>query len=793
MVSRYSQRYRLCGVHLYADALTLCPGAPLVRFCQARACASPRSGRFPDSTPCFSNNIVLPPAQKCSTLHPLGAFEGVKRTCEAQLELQRVRRGSKGKGGQSGSHSASPPSPLSDWETGPSSGAASLVAQACASSAPGEQTSSELASLMRLWHEEDALAASAGGSPHGSADCEQGDGWHVDVRLKLDSMAPTQLPESLRSALMQLLEPGCAGVHAAVTPGCTLLTLCGLGGVRYADATDAARALLRGPAASFFSALPKWTLAMRRGDEGACIERGVVRRGGPSPTTATPAPPLPALPRALNSALTTTVRLTGAKLPTNWDLRCRLHGQQVALHTTTSALTFQPCNASGVAFLEIAPAAETLKLHGGTPRAVLFTTSAAIAAEVSSDPAADPTGEEAMQRVVTCVGHALRSGPRTHSTLLHAACRASLARGWRATAAALLAHCAEADSERQSDVIDVAPSEALPMLLRAALCGTAPDASARLLLEAYPGGAHAAWVLGGASQLACARRLTALDELDASVRLDLAAASHRLAQECLDCEQPVAAAAAPAARLEARRAALRSAREFLDLSGDSLAAALAVHAQAALPPQPPASPRRLRLRLPSLRMPGAFADRDQEAAWLAHSALLTRFADTASYPMAAAVHAAQALSVWRRGGGIPHAGQAAYIFTLLCCCPALVLLAPAWFARHREALHAAMRLAGSLVLPVWVLDARGGAGVSLEQQVATLVGMAFFSTAVMVRFPLHAAIQAVSFAITVGALGITTFLRLRLAIALVNLVAVFAWERRSRRRFARLWNAPKRD
>ena len=43
VVSRCSHRYRLCGVHLYADALTLRPGAPPVRFCQARACARPRS------------------------------------------------------------------------------------------------------------------------------------------------------------------------------------------------------------------------------------------------------------------------------------------------------------------------------------------------------------------------------------------------------------------------------------------------------------------------------------------------------------------------------------------------------------------------------------------------------------------------------------------------------------------------------------------------------------------------------------------------------------------------------
>ena len=50
----------------------------------------------------------------------------------------------------------------------------------------------------------------------------------VDVRIKLPAAVPSSLPESLQSALAALLDPTAAGLHAALCPGCTLITLGGV-------------------------------------------------------------------------------------------------------------------------------------------------------------------------------------------------------------------------------------------------------------------------------------------------------------------------------------------------------------------------------------------------------------------------------------------------------------------------------------------------------------------------------------------------------------------------------------
>jgi len=108
-----------------------------------------------------------------------------------------------------------------------------------------------------------------------------------------------------------------------------------------------------------------------------------------------------------------------------------------------------------------------------------------------------------------------------------------------------------------------------------------------------------------------------------------------------------------------------------------------------------------------------------------------------------------------------------------------------------------MRLLGSLMLPAWVQrpgDGHSLLNVSTVQQAMTLFGMAFFSLAAVVRTPLHAVVQLLSFLITVGGYGIAVHLPWRLAVTVSNLLLVAVMERSSRRHFiAQRARAGKRD
>jgi hypothetical protein len=77
--------------------------------------------------------------------------------------------------------------------------------------------------------------------------------------------------------------------------------------------------------------------------------------------------------------------------------------------------------------------------------------------------------------------------------------------------------------------------------------------------------------------------------------------------------------------------------------------------------------------------------------------------------------------------------------------------------------------------------------VSPAQRFLTLFGMVFFSLAAIVRAPLHFALQAVTFGITIGLHGITAHLPLRLCVAACNLAIVVLLERAWRRRFVAAW------
>ena len=921
--SRYSMRYRLCGTHLYADGLRLTPvrrmsgptrhGAPLLR-------------PHPDARRAAQGGELLRHCQKCSVLHPVGAFEGAKRSCRQQLERQRARRAARAAGATATTdtppsggtpvrrspETASPAgTPRTALPAGGSSEDGSGSGVADAAGAPADAALAQLA----LWDPVTAalLAPLAGGDlyyyghatsaappPVAIADCEDvlalAASWLqedraaalaaasapcVDVRIKLPSAAPQTLPQPLHAALLALLDPATAGAHAAVCPGCTLITLGGVeppraggGGAHQAPRTAAGvvRQLLSGPAGRFFRAQPGFSVALGPGGcDAAASERGgrVVASVEPPPPALRP-PPLPPLPLAACSALE--ARLAVQLPPGTADsglyrLRCRVHGQFLlgarleAASGGRHVIVLPRSGACGLALLELEPAGDAGSLAasrahgGGVCAALVLTPDAAVAKELASEPLPSSADDVAARdALAACVGHALRGGTKAPPRLARAAARACIARGWLAAAAAVLpgypadgledADDVAGDGQSDDESATLAASAAsggkgAPSLLHLALSSTAPleaaqlvltalrpaaaasDAAAawgvegrpaprvtpmhlaasmeqpqlaaqllQLLLARCPGVAAAAWAAADAdgratpaAALAAARhpRFADLKALAATLRADVALAARTVALAVADARD------APRRGLRLRAlspsAALDAAQEALDMARDApIAAALAARA---------ASAAASRARRAAWRLPGAFADPAMEADWLRNVARIMRFSDLMSYPFAALTHGAQLLSLYLRSGALPMPMQAFYFLFMILLVPTLILTAPAFFTRRREAVHAFMRVAGTLMLPAWVQ--RPGDAVSIlispVQQAMTLFGMAFFSLAAVVRAPLHAALQATTFAITIAGFGITAHMRLRLTVAAVNLLLVAAMERASRRRFQAAWRA----
>jgi hypothetical protein len=917
--SRYSMRYRLCGTHLYADGLRLTP-------VRARGPTRENLARCTRLTyRSAQGGELLRHCQKCSVLHPVGAFEGAKRSCRAQLERQRARRAARAAGATATTdtppsggtptrrspETASPThTPRTALPTGGSSEDGSGSGVADAAGAPADAVLAQLA----LWDPVTAalLAPLAGGDlyyghatsaitppPVAVADCEDvlalAASWLqedrvaamaassspcVDVRIKLPAAAPQSLPQSLHAALLALLDPATAGAHAAVCPGCTLITLGGVEpprrvGGRSVEASRTAagvvRQLLSGPAGRFFRAQPGFSVALGPGGcDAAASERGgrVVASVEPLPPQLRP-PPLPPLPLAACSAVE--ARLAVQLPPGTADsglyrLRCRVHGQFLLGARLESAsngrhvIVLPISGACGLALLELEPvvAPESLaasRVHGGgVCTAIVLTPDAAVAKELASEPlpaSADAAAER--DALAACVGHALRGGSKAPPRLARAAARACIARGWLAAAAAVLpgypadgpedaddvAVDGQSDDEAMMLTASAASGKGAPSLLHLALSSPVPLEAAQLVLTALrpaaaasdsaaawgvegraaprvtpmhlaasmeqpqlaaqllqlllarcPGVAAAAWAAADgagcvtpAAALAAARhpRSAELKALAATLRADVALAARTVALAVADARD------APRRRLRLRAlppaAALDAAQESLDLARDApIAAALAARA---------ASAASARARRSAWRLPGSFPDPAMEADWLRHVARIMRFSDMMGYPFAALSHGAQLLSLYLRSGALPTSMQAFYFLFMTLLVPTLILTAPAFFTRRREAVHAFMRVAGALMLPAWVQ--RPGDAVSIlispVQQAMTLFGMAFFSLAAVVRAPLHAALQATTFAITIAGFGITAHMRLRITVAVINLLLVAAMERASRRRFQAAWGA----
>jgi hypothetical protein len=322
----------------------------------------------------------------------------------------------------------------------------------------------------------------------------------VELRVKLPDVTPYDLPPTLASALRDALSSrGARGggarvhaLHAAVRPGCTLLSVCAVvetgrscdrGACGAGNDTDDAAAeqpgavgsaaalaasLLSGAAAPFFRAQ---RFSVVTPTEVAHVSGGAVT----GVVAAAPPPRLPPLrPLALCVAAPARVAsraaapapapaAQGAPPAGGYRLLCSLHGQHIAARLDAPlsfnapfAATLPPLAAEGVALFEAVPAdasCDAAAVAPARPRPVLLTRDAAIAAEVATlgarldamppGPASD-AASDAAECLIAALGYALRASPSDEAQacsqrLLSLSIDAALAYGWRATAAALLA------------------------------------------------------------------------------------------------------------------------------------------------------------------------------------------------------------------------------------------------------------------------------------------------------------------------------------------------------------------
>jgi hypothetical protein len=380
-----------------------------------------------------------------------------------------------------------------------------------------------------------------------------------EARIKIHDVAPGSLSPALAPALADAwCRHEALSLEGHVRPGCTLLTLdalipalavpFGRGGFFDDDvacgrsAPALARALLASPAGAW---LRRTRFDVRCGRSVAAVARGGVviaaaaaaaKRTGDDDADAD-APPLARLPPLRPFALLSTSPATlslRACADADADaaaLRCRLHGHSVSVSASASApacIALPATCADGVALLTRvrvgADGHDTLE--ESLPRAILLTRDAEIANEVSSGldalvaaaeaaPGATPArvaaAEAQAARVVAALGHALRPEGGCSEELLAVAAAEALARGWEATAAALLPRLAAlraAERRRAAAASSSSPAARLPGWLQSASSWRQDDARA-----APPTLVHAAARGGCASLVALTLRLGGADAL----------------------------------------------------------------------------------------------------------------------------------------------------------------------------------------------------------------------------------------------------------------------------------------
>ena len=772
----YHVRFRLCQAHVKADA-TMIQGVPQ-RWCQ-----------------------------KCSRFHQLSSFDGLQRTCALQLRLQRERnkRRIASTGGHSGRRRRTGDADGSSEavEEGPSGdGDSTKAASDIAEPTPQQQQQAAAAETQRapaayldaldldnldsfllqdphlasgLWPmglDVDTTALGlASNDGHALLTHQHGD-LAVELRtahVKLHGdVTPLHLDASLGPSLMGWMGISCVDGLISARPGCTWLTLHALvlqqrrghpsSNEPEADmllermaAATASLAAPGGPLTGLTVCDPAGRLAATHRTRISSAEH-VMRDGLPRMQPAAIQVPLtqPLALCSITRGMTNgrVVLFCGGRAVEPVAGTQTMAGSPVQLTVTPEALP----RSDGVLLMQLQQAdgsdgdSATPAFAVGPVRACVLCSDAAVVREVATlSEESDGIAHEA----TLLIGYALTSGAPPLVTEL--AARVAAARGWTATLARLLQ-----DLQASATV----PRRGVDTLLHCAVrsgsvsCVAQVKATCPELKADHAG--H-----GGLTPMHVAASLAR-------------AAQREPMLNALCCTSATGDDSAHSA--------------WLTCPDDSGSTPEQVYFRTVAAEQRTHS---LMAWLP-VRVPGSFADPLQETAWLAHVAHLRRFTDAVAYPLAGLGHLAQAVSVSRRGFGQPPMVNVLYIVAQLTFVPMYMSLAPASFARNREVIHIAMRTWGSCVLPLWVhRPQRGHAGVSHVQHFMTLLSMAGFSMLTIIRAPLHVATQIGTFGITIGLLGITDLVWLRVLVAALNLCVVISLERSSRRRFAATWQAQK--
>ena len=373
-VPRYCFRFRICMMHLRAEAVQMPDGA-------ARHC------------------------QKCCSFHPLSAFRGANRTCAVKLAAQAARRRRQ------------------------KAAAAEAKDEMCFDFLEefiGDNATYESATLPALPMVLPALECWSSGAAALPVVRE--------ATLKLCNTTPAGLPDTLAPTLAAAwCDARALSLEATPRPGCTLLHLDALvlpePALAEPDAAQLARALQA-------SSLRAWLRGQNLGVSCGGIDQTYSTYNAP--------PPLPKLPRLRPAALLSTAvgelhARPPTPLPGDVAVHGRLHGQNflTALRLLTGSdgvlcLTLPACFAEGAARIWLTSPGTAAS---ATSRAVLLTTDAAVAAEVST--ALDLEDDDAAAEQFICaLGTALRPGCATR--VLVAAAAASLRRGLVTTSTRLL-------------------------------------------------------------------------------------------------------------------------------------------------------------------------------------------------------------------------------------------------------------------------------------------------------------------------------------------------------------------
>ena len=738
----YHVRFRLCTDHVRAESALI--GGAAQRWCQ-----------------------------KCSRFHAVSAFEGDQRTCALQLRLQRERNKRRGRGSRSGGGAR-----RQDLANRKKAGAAAAARPGDSSPGDGAGGSTHSGSSPVGLHP--GAEARPGGGVEGSTSLLDGLGWGDDLDLDFlledggvwplladpahdptrfglagvpplgvstahvklhGGVTPHQLSASgdaaaISAALGGWLGPDCLDALVTARPGCTLFTVHAL--VTRPPSQQAEQLLrriqdaatARGPGTLLGGGITicdqDGRVAAADAPQQAHSAGGHLPRMRPAAVRVPLAGPLH-LRSVTPASCSGTVALFVGGRPVGGVIGCTsVPGRRLRLQVPAHAVP----PADGILLLQLEAPDGALAV--GPVQPAVLCTDAAVVREVATLARAT---EAAAHAAALAIGYALSGNAPL--AVVEIAARVAAVCGWEAT---------------------------LRRVLRDTRGGIPPVQGADTLL-------HAA-VRGGSA---------------ACVTLVRAACPELLANQAggQGRRTPLHLAAA-LPRRRGREAVLQA----LAACDDTASAAwlTCVDTQGHTPEA--LYQRTLGTEAAAPWIPGAFPHAAMERAWLDHTASLMHVTDMWAYPLAGLGHGAQALSVWLRGFGAPDLVHVTYIVLLLTLVPLLMTVAPATFLRHREAIHIVGRFSGSCVLPMWVRHTSAAAGpatqqrgVTATQNAITLVAMALFSLATMIRVPLHLATQASTFAITIGLWRLTDHLAARFLVAALNLFSVIVYERASRQRF----------